>query len=118
MNRPQLLHLLATWPAAVRLALTTLYARQTSDEQAAGATTHVNGQGFNARDAVFGSSLARQVAAGHPLTAYQLAAARRLLPKYAGQLLASGVDWAAVAPNGELRAMEELATQLQEARTE
>ncbi len=118
MDRDALLHLLATWPAAVRLALTTLYARQTDDERAAGATAHLNGQGFNAMDAVFGSSLARQVEAQHPLTAYQLAAARRLLPKYVGQLLASGVDWAAVAPGAELRAMEQLAAQLQEAHTE
>src|SRR5690349_328082 len=101
-RKANFLHLLNTWPTVVRLALTTLYARQTGDEQNSGTTTHLNGQGFNAMDATFGSSLARQIAAGRPLTAYQLAAARRLLPKYAAQLLASGVDWAAAAPGAEL----------------
>lgn len=115
MTRDALLRLLATSPAAVRLALTTLYARQTGDERNAGATTHLNGQGFNATDATFASSLARQVEARRVLSTRQLAAARRLLPKYVGQLLASGVEWETVAPRtgDELRAMETLASDLQ-----
>jgi hypothetical protein len=118
MDRSTLIHLLAISPAAARLALTTLYARQTEDERAQGATTHLNGAGFNATDSTFASSLARQVEAGRPLSARQLAAARRLLPKYAGQLLASGVNWDALAPKGprsDLLAMETLAMDLQEA---
>jgi hypothetical protein len=106
--------LLATSPAAVRVALTALYARQTGDEQTAGATTHLNGAGFNATDSAFASSLARQIETRRTLSARQLAAARRLLPKYARQLLASGVDWEALTPKrdvGELRAMESLAAE-------
>jgi hypothetical protein len=110
VNRAALLQLLATSPAAVRLALTTLYARQTGDEQRSGATTHRNAMGFNATDSAFGSSLARQVIARRPLSSRQITAARRMLPKYAGQMLASGAVWPVAGD--ELRAMESLAVEL------
>lgn len=118
MDRDTLIRTLNSSPAAVRTALTTLHARQTTDEQRNAATRHRNAMGFNATDAAFLSSLADRVNAGHPLSMRQLAAARRALPKYAGQLLASGVEWGKfVGPRRdapELRAMETLAAELLE----
>lgn len=121
MDRSTLIKTLNTSPAAVRLALTTLHARQTDDEQRTAATRHANGMGFNAVDAAFLSSLAVCVKVGKRLSERQLVAARRALPKYADQLLASGVEWGkytATRDAGELRAMEALAVELtQEAST-
>lgn len=122
MDRDTFIRTLNSSPAAVRVALTTLHARQTTDEQRGGTTRHRNAQGFNATDAAFLTSLAERVAAGHPLSVRQVATARRALVKYAGQLLASSVAWeqysAPRRDTGELRAMEALATELlQEAAT-
>ena len=121
MNRDQLLRVLNESAPAVRAALTTLHAAQTTDEQRTGATTHANGQGFNAADAAFLSSLATQVEQGRRLTGRQLYAARCALPKYTGQLLASTTDWGRFISTrrdpDELRAMEQLAAELQEAST-
>ena len=80
--------------AAVEKGLLTLYARQTADEQAAGATTHHNGMGFSGFDAEFLSSLAQQIERkqrqgcrlGQCLSARQLACARQKIVRYAGQL--------------------------------
>lgn len=128
MDRAELIHLLSTRNAATECALTVLYNRQTDDERSCGDTRHHNGSGFSATDARFLSSLALQIErqrgriAGRCLSPRQLDAARRLLPKYARQLLASSVDWsqfASGAPSNtargeELRAMEQLATSLLE----
>lgn len=121
MNRDQLIATLNTNPRAVRVALTTLHAAQTTDEQHTGATTHHNGVGFNAADAAFLSSLASQVEQGRKLSGRQLYAARCALPKYAGQLLSSTTDWGRFVATrrdpDELAAMEKLARELQEAST-
>ena len=93
MDRSELIQLLYRSPEAIACALRLLYNAQTGDERASGATRHRNGQGFNATDAAFGSSLARQAAGGRRLTRHQIIAARQMLEKYAGQLLASGTDW-------------------------
>lgn len=116
MDRQTLIATLNTSAPAVRVALATLHARQTTDEQRGGTTRHRNGQGFNANDAAFLSDLAERVTHGHRLSARQNNAARQALVKYAGQLLASGVDWerfvVAQRKAGELREMEELAVEL------
>ncbi len=83
--------LLANNAQAVYKALICLYNRKTADEQQSEDTKHLNGRGFNARDAQFGSSLAQQCINPdkryrNPLSPNQLAAARRMLNKYAGQL--------------------------------
>lgn len=124
MDRDALARLLATHPAAIERALTALYVRQTDDERSCGDTRHRNGAGFNANDARFLTSLALQVErqrsrlGGYRLSPRQHAAAGRLLPKYAGQLLACGVNWnqfaSSAARGEELRAMEELAASLLE----
>jgi len=79
---------------AVYRALEVLLERQTADEREAGQTNHLNGRGFNGRDANFGTSLAKQIIAwntgeskySYPLSLKQLEAARRMVYKYAGQL--------------------------------
>lgn len=116
MDKWQLITILQRSERAVGRALTVLYASQTGDEQSGAQTRHLNGVGFNAMDAAYLSSLARQVGAGRSLSRAQLAVARRALPKYTRQLLASGVAWEALdAPRhdgDELRAMEALAMEL------
>jgi hypothetical protein len=90
---------------AVYRALIVLFERQTADERDAGETNHLNGMGFNGRDANFGTSLAKQVIRwqdgltnyAHPLTMPQMQAARKMLRKYAGQLAKVANEKAAVA---------------------
>jgi hypothetical protein len=73
-------------PRWVARALLALHARQTAEEQGARVTREKNGAGFNGFDAGVGSSLAEWVAAGRRLTEKQLALARKIVRKYAGQL--------------------------------
>ena len=90
---------------AVYRALIVLFERQTADERDAGETNHLNGMGFNGRDAGFGTSLAKQVLKWQdgltnyptPLSMAQMSAARKLLRKYAGQLAKVANEKAAVA---------------------
>lgn len=83
--------LLESNASAVYRALIVLFNRQTADEQQSEDTKHLNGRGFNARDAKFGTDLAQRCLNPdkryrYPLSVNQLAAARRMLRKYAGQL--------------------------------
>lgn len=67
-------------------AVLALYERQTADEKSAGSTVHHNAAGYNAFDAPFMTSLAEQLKQGRHLSNKQLAAARKVLRKYTGQL--------------------------------
>lgn len=97
--------LLATNDKAVYRGLVVLFERQTADERDSEQTNHLNGMGFNGRDAKFGTSLAKQVIRWqdgltnyqHPLTMAQLNAARKMIRKYAGQLAKVANEKAAVA---------------------
>ncbi len=71
---------------AVERAVVVLTELQTADELASETTKVQNGQGWNARDAKFGTSLAKSVKDWGRLTSRQLVAARRMVLKYAGQL--------------------------------
>lgn len=71
----------------VRRGLVVLYSFQTETEQCYDSTTERNNVGFNMRDAPFLSDLARQVLTGRRLSEKQMAAARRSITKYAGQLM-------------------------------
>ena len=73
-------------PKQVEAALVLLYNNQTRDEQEQEITVDKNGIGFNGYDARFGSSLAKQILGGKHLTDKQLSCARKMLPKYYGQL--------------------------------
>ncbi len=72
------------WLVAGILAI---YKRQTEDEKQTESTDKDNGMGFTGCDARFGSSLAKKLLAGYPLTINQSIAARKMMRKYAGQLL-------------------------------
>lgn len=74
-------------PEMVRKSLVILYQRQTLDEQQSNVTHHLNGRGFCAYDANFGSSLAKQVMEGRPFSPRQIEAGRKLAKKYARQLV-------------------------------
>ena len=63
-----------------------IYNKQTADEQAVETTKYNNGVGFNGRDAKFMSSLAKSYQKYNRLTGRQIAAARKVLKKYCGQL--------------------------------
>lgn len=70
----------------VRRSLLRLYAEQTADEQAVGATTVNNGYGFNGVDAEFMSSVARFLTDKGYLSPKQINWTRKKIRKYAGQL--------------------------------
>ena len=70
----------------VRRSLLRLYAEQTADEQAMGATTESNGYGFNGVDAEFRSSVAKFLIDLGFLSPKQLTWTRKKMRKYAGQL--------------------------------
>lgn len=68
-------------------AIVVIHSHQTSDEQYLRETVYHNQVGFNAIDAEIMSSFADQINAGRYLSPKQLAVARRIMPKYAGQLV-------------------------------
>lgn len=68
-------------------AIQVIYLRQTMDERRAGETKHSNGIGFTGADAKYLSYLARWLDSGKFLSGAHLAKARKLMPKYAGQIL-------------------------------
>jgi len=67
-------------------ALLVLYSHQTIDEQLEKGTKYQNGTGFNGTDGNFGASLAEQYLSRGRLTDKQLAALKKILPKYHGQV--------------------------------
>lgn len=70
----------------VKRSLLRLYAEQTADEQAMGATTEHNGFGFNGVDSEFLSSVAKFLTEKGYLSPKQVAWTRKKIRKYAGQL--------------------------------
>lgn len=70
-----------------------IYKLQTEEEQSCEETLENNGVGFNGVDGPFLSSLAEQINKGRSLSVKQIAAARKSMKKYAGQLtkIANGV---------------------------
>lgn len=82
----QIRDMIMTYRNAAERAVVSLFEQQTDDEQATAATKEHNGRGFNGLDAAFGTSLATQVMADRHFSDKQLAAARKMLQKYIGQL--------------------------------
>lgn len=85
-TREKMLHRLREDPRVIDRAVVVLDDRQTPMERAARMTRDANGEGWNAFDARFGSSLAARVRSGRSLTERQRTAALRMLRKYTGQL--------------------------------
>lgn len=73
-----------------------IYERQTADEQQSETTEEHNAMGFNGTDAKFGTSLAKQILAGRSLSIKQAQAARKMMRKYAGQLVKCAKEKAAL----------------------
>ena len=67
--------------------LIAIYRMQTASEQASKSTDVLNGVGFTGVDAAFGSSLAEQAIKRGSLSPKQMIYARRMMKKYAGQLV-------------------------------
>ena len=92
--------LLETSGVAVLKGLVAIYNKQTADEQQTEETRHLNGVGFNGRDAEFGTSLAKRVISWNAqhltqpcrqwspmvFTTKQMMYARKMMMRYAGQL--------------------------------
>jgi hypothetical protein len=72
---------------AVERAILAIYNLQTADEKNWQGTAHLNGVGFNAYDAKFGSSLAEWLNAGRSFTRGQLKSAKKMAKKYRRQLV-------------------------------
>jgi hypothetical protein len=101
--------------------LLAVFALQTEDERVEGNTTHQNGVGFNGVDAPFCTSLVEQFRSRGSLSPKQIAALRKIMPKYSGQLAslanrkaAGAAPQAAAAPTDDQR--DRAAEQAHEAR--
>ena len=86
-TRDQILTLLDTNDRAVERGIVRIYQRQTQDEQSSQATKHSNGVGFSGADASLGSYYAKWLLSGKHLTGNHLAKGRKMIRKYAGQLV-------------------------------
>jgi hypothetical protein len=73
--------------AWLKRGILAIYKRQTADEQATDDVKHDNGMGFTGVNAPFLSSIAKQILAGRELSQKQVAASRRSMLKYSGQLM-------------------------------
>lgn len=87
IDKPFIVKMLSENNAWLYRGLVTIYNYQTADEQAADATAHDNGVGFNSVDAFILTSFAKQIVARNYLTPKQIEIARAKMVKYAGQLL-------------------------------
>ena len=73
-------------------ALLTIYRNQTYEEQTVQETIEDNGMGFNGTDAEFCSSLAENYLRFHRLSDKQYNSLRKVMQKYAGQLITQSID--------------------------
>lgn len=73
-------------------ALLTIYRNQTYEEQTVQETIEDNGIGFNGTDAEFCSSLAENYLRFHRLSDKQYNSLRKVMQKYAGQLITQSID--------------------------
>ncbi len=85
-KKEEIRDMLATNDKAVLRAIKVLYMLQTDDEKTTDTTKYHNKVGLSAVDAVFISSLARQLERQGRLSPKQILYARKALLKYAGQL--------------------------------
>lgn len=73
-------------------ALLAIYRNQTYEEQTVQETIEDNGIGFNGTDAEFCSSLAENYLRFHRLSDKQYNSLRKVMQKYAGQLITQSID--------------------------
>lgn len=75
-----------------RRALLLIYSKQTASEQNSGQTLEYNCEGFTALDAEILTDIALFYRKHNFLTPRQDQIVKRLMPKYAGQILASSIE--------------------------
>lgn len=75
-----------------RRALLLIYSKQTASEQSSGQTLEYNCEGFTTLDAEILTSIALFYKNHNFLTPKQDQIVKRLMPKYAGQILASSIE--------------------------
>lgn len=81
--------------------LSVLLANQTADERATKSTQHLNGKGFNGRDAEFGTSLAEAFIRSNTLSRKQCLYGAKMCAKYSRQLTEAGIRVPGVEVYGE-----------------
>lgn len=86
-TREQIDGLLDKSRLAVERAIVVLFERQTSDEQAHGATKHSNNRGFSQAYAHYGTYCARWVLSGKSLSGKHLDKCRHIAKKHSKQLV-------------------------------
>jgi len=82
-------------------ALKTIYANQTFDEKRIEATAHNNGIGFSGKDAKILSSFAKQLNYRGSLSPKQMAIVKRLMPRYARQLITQSIESGKIKKEGK-----------------
>ena len=86
-RKEQIKELLLTNDRAVQRGVVAIYQRQTESEQATLSTKENNGVGYSGVHAEIMSSFAQRLLRGMALTEKQMVYARKIILKYAGQLL-------------------------------
>lgn len=94
LTTEHIIHKLLTDTYWLECAVLAIYRRQTSEEQNAKATIESNGRGFSGPDAHIGSYMAKWLLGGpdRHLTGKYVERARKIMPKYAKQLLSVATD--------------------------
>lgn len=87
MIKAYIKHQLSTNPVWALKALTAIYARQTSDEQASGVTSNLNSIGFSGVDSEILSSFAVQYQKWNRLSDKQMSIVFKKMPRYWKQIL-------------------------------
>lgn len=117
---------LATVNAWAVEALLVIHERQTHEEQSKDATIEANGIGFGSRDAEILTSFAKQVLAWRgqtvhqfpaPLSPNQFGLLKRLMPKYAAQLLKARPTLEVTYPVAKVKAKARVGTDIASAQT-
>lgn len=85
-KRRYIVELLRRSDEAVRVAVLRIYSAQTEREMSESSTLHLNGVGFAACDARYGSFLARLMLSGLEPRQERMLAMRRMAIKYSNQL--------------------------------
>jgi hypothetical protein len=87
LTKSVIAHNLQNNPKWLKAGIIAIFNRQTEDEKIQDTTNKENAKGFTGCDAQFGSSLAKRLIAGGSLSVKQEIAAKKMMNKYAGQLL-------------------------------
>jgi len=86
-TRDQINHLLESNDRAVERGIIRLYNLQTSDEQVAQHTKHLNNMGFQSNVSKLGTYYARWILRGNHLTGVHLSRARKIAIRHSRQLV-------------------------------